>query len=180
MATSPPPIPDLSPTKSIAQSPPRSPSKSPSKSYPQSPTRAPLKSPIKASSQEYPDSPTITPQVEPLVEGPTTTGLEELETMASESRNHQGQQLRSQMRTPDPQARRSQAGGGQLNGQRANVQTTPSTPGHLPPFDWDDLESRYEQALAEASEQDKELLQEFESLVKVRTGFARETHSSAC
>ncbi|PKS09849.1 hypothetical protein jhhlp_004472 [Lomentospora prolificans] len=46
-------------------------------------------------------------------------------------------------------------------------QTTPSTPGLLPPFDWDDFQSRYEKALAEADECERAILNEFEYLSKV-------------
>ncbi len=49
----------------------------------------------------------------------------------------------------------------------AGSQVSPSTPGHIPPFDWEEFESRYEKALAEANEQEKALLEEFDHLVKV-------------
>ncbi|KAK2048136.1 hypothetical protein LZ31DRAFT_77542 [Colletotrichum somersetense] len=51
-----------------------------------------------------------------------------------------------------------------VNGQNNN--TTPSTPGVFPSFDWEDFEARYEKALAEADAKEKELLLEFDSLVK--------------
>ncbi|CCF45923.1 hypothetical protein CH063_14842 [Colletotrichum higginsianum] len=43
---------------------------------------------------------------------------------------------------------------------------TPSTPGVFPSFDWEEFEARYEKALAEADEKERELLLEFDSLVK--------------
>lgn len=43
-------------------------------------------------------------------------------------------------------------------------QTTPSTPGLLPPFDWDDFQCRYERALAEADGRERVVLDEFEQL----------------
>lgn len=46
-------------------------------------------------------------------------------------------------------------------------QTTPSTPGVLPPFDWEDFQDRYEKALADADEEERAVLKEFESLSKV-------------
>ncbi|KAI1448727.1 hypothetical protein ABKA04_008108 [Annulohypoxylon sp. FPYF3050] len=55
--------------------------------------------------------------------------------------------------TPDPQNRRS---------NRSEMQS----PGHLAAFDWDDFEDRYEKALQEADEQERQLLEEFDSLVK--------------
>lgn len=46
--------------------------------------------------------------------------------------------------------------------------STPSTPGaNLMPFDWDDLEARFEKALASANQQERELMGEFDALVKV-------------
>ncbi|UNI23451.1 hypothetical protein JDV02_009269 [Purpureocillium takamizusanense] len=43
---------------------------------------------------------------------------------------------------------------------------SPSTPGHLPPFDWEDFEARYEAALREADDSEREILKEAESLSK--------------
>lgn len=44
---------------------------------------------------------------------------------------------------------------------------TPGSPGgHLNSFDWDDLEARFEKALASANENEQALLEEFEALVK--------------
>ena len=60
-----------------------------------------------------------------------------------------------------------------MNGYKAHTDGSPSTPGHLAPFDWEEFEGRYDQALAEANNQEKELLEEFERLVKVRRGFSR-------
>lgn len=48
-------------------------------------------------------------------------------------------------------------------------QTTPGTPGLLPPFDWEDFQDRYEKALADADEEEEAALKEFEQLSKVRT-----------
>lgn len=46
--------------------------------------------------------------------------------------------------------------------------STPETPGaNLMPFDWDDLEARFEKALASANQREEELMGEFEALVKV-------------
>lgn len=67
---------------------------------------------------------------------------------------------RQQNRTPEPIKGRS---------QRASVQPSPSTPGRLEPFDWDEFESRYQRALAEADQKESELLEEFEHLVKACT-----------
>jgi uncharacterized protein YeaO (DUF488 family) len=43
-----------------------------------------------------------------------------------------------------------------------------TSPGHLAPFDWEDFEDRYEKALQEADENERQMLEDFELLVKVR------------
>ncbi|KAI1378748.1 hypothetical protein F4677DRAFT_411904 [Hypoxylon crocopeplum] len=60
---------------------------------------------------------------------------------------------RQQARTPEAQKRRS---------NRSEMQS----PGHLAAFDWEDFAYRYEKALQEADEHEKQLLQEFDNLVK--------------
>lgn len=52
--------------------------------------------------------------------------------------------------------------------EQHNGGLTPNGPGILGPFDWDDFEARYEKALVEADEQEREILKEAESLAKVR------------
>jgi uncharacterized protein YeaO (DUF488 family) len=54
-----------------------------------------------------------------------------------------------------------------MNGHKDAAERSPSTPGHLAPFDWDEFEARYEEALADADREEQELLKEFEDLVKV-------------
>jgi hypothetical protein len=44
---------------------------------------------------------------------------------------------------------------------------TPSTPGMLPDFDWEDFEARYEKALFDADQKESNLLSEFNRLVTV-------------
>lgn len=68
-------------------------------------------------------------------------------------------QHRQQNRTPEPTQSRSQG---------VLVRPSPSSPGRLEPFDWEDFESRYQKALAGADHRESELLEEFENLVKVR------------
>ena len=46
-------------------------------------------------------------------------------------------------------------------------QNTPSTPGIYQPFNWEDFEARYERALADADNHEREVLSEFDRLVKV-------------
>ncbi|PTB77972.1 hypothetical protein M440DRAFT_1391170 [Trichoderma longibrachiatum ATCC 18648] len=50
--------------------------------------------------------------------------------------------------------------------EQQNGGLTPNGPGILGPFDWDDFEARYEKALVEADEQEREILKEAESLAK--------------
>lgn len=51
--------------------------------------------------------------------------------------------------------------------QHSPESDTPSTPGHLAPFDWDDFEARYEKALQEADAVERDTLIEAEQLSKV-------------
>lgn len=66
------------------------------------------------------------------------------------------QQHHHRAQTPETQKRRS---------DRSEL----TSPGHLAPFDWEDFKDRYEKALQEADEKEKQLLEEFGQLVKVRT-----------
>lgn len=69
---------------------------------------------------------------------------------------------RAQVKTPELRHSKET-----LNGHKEGVERSPSTPGHLAPFDWDEFEARYEEALAEADRNEQDLLREFEDLVKV-------------
>ncbi|KAK4141874.1 uncharacterized protein C8A04DRAFT_38783 [Dichotomopilus funicola] len=74
-----------------------------------------------------------------------------------------GNNGRPQVRTPEPRQSKDRI----INGHRGDgSDRSPSTPGHLAPFDWEDFEARYEEALADADLQEQELLKEFEDLVK--------------
>lgn len=80
----------------------------------------------------------------------------------SQATNSKPQGNRAQVQTPEPRIFNPR-----LNGQNNNVtDRSPSTPGYLAPFDWDDFEARYEEALANADEDEKQLLTEFEDLIK--------------
>ncbi|KAI0810260.1 hypothetical protein GGR55DRAFT_645963 [Xylaria sp. FL0064] len=63
------------------------------------------------------------------------------------------QQHHRRAQTPETQKRRS---------DRSEM----TSPGHLAPFDWEDFRDRYEKALQEADEKEKEMLEEFGQLVK--------------
>ena len=92
-----------------------------------------------------------------------STETNDHELMADDRPAQQQPAGRAQVKTPEPQTSNDR-----MNGHKENTATSPSTPGHLAPFDWDDFEGRYEQALAEANNDEKELLEEFDRLVKVR------------
>lgn len=69
---------------------------------------------------------------------------------------------RLQVKTPEPRNSKER-----INGLKEAADRSPSTPGHLAPFDWDEFEAHYEEAFADADRQEQELLKEFEDLVKV-------------
>jgi hypothetical protein len=61
-------------------------------------------------------------------------------------------------RTPEPQV-----------DQQVSNSDPPDTPGALEPFDWDEFEARYEAALQEADEREREILKEADALSKVNS-----------
>ncbi|KAK4181694.1 hypothetical protein QBC36DRAFT_39840 [Triangularia setosa] len=65
----------------------------------------------------------------------------------------------AQVKTPEPRILKERS-----NGNIA--ERSPSTPGHLAPFDWEEFEARYQEALANANAEEQELLAEFENLIK--------------
>ena len=72
------------------------------------------------------------------------------------------QGTRLQVKTPEPRNSKER-----INGLKEAAERSPSTPGHLAPFDWDEFEAHYEEAFAAADREEQELLKEFEDLVKV-------------
>ncbi|RYP11155.1 hypothetical protein DL764_000226 [Monosporascus ibericus] len=74
-----------------------------------------------------------------------------------------GHEYRYRTRTPELQKRQS---------QKLEVPRSPNSEGQLAPFDWDEFEARYEKALNEADEREKELLDEFDRLVKYFNAWA--------
>lgn len=113
-------------------------------------------------SQNRPESPTV-PQQHSEAPQPHTAEIKNDDLMADDPFTQQQPGRHAQVQTPEPKTSDDR-----INGHRDTTATTPSTPGHLAPFDWDEFETRYEQALAEANNQEKELLEEFDRLVKVR------------
>lgn len=140
------------------------------------PSAPPLASPVAL----QPPSPTSAqPQAEDRLEEQSESHVaeQEMEINAPQSRLPRP----ANTRTPEPLASRpaqadtDQQRNGHIHAAPGTQAThllperssTPSTPSSLPPFDWDDLESRFEKALAQANENEQELMAEFEALVKV-------------
>ncbi|KAI2641167.1 hypothetical protein GGS21DRAFT_503327 [Xylaria nigripes] len=67
--------------------------------------------------------------------------------------NPRDQQHQRRAQTPETEKRRSD-------------RSETLSPGHLVAFDWEDFEDRYEKALQEADDKERQLLEEFEQLVK--------------
>lgn len=108
--------------------------------------------------RDLPESPTVPLQHSEAPHTETVPQhLMDVDTHAQEQASR-----RAEVHTPEPETSNDR-----LNGHKDHTDRSPSTPGYLAPFDWDDFESRYEQALAEANNEEKELLEEFERLVKV-------------
>ncbi|KAK4161965.1 hypothetical protein QBC43DRAFT_89179 [Cladorrhinum sp. PSN259] len=92
-----------------------------------------------------------------------TIGIASLNNMNdAQNTNPKPQANRAQVKTPEPRLFHPR-----LNSQTNNAtDRSPSTPGYLAPFDWEDFEARYEEALANADEEEKRLLAEFEDLIR--------------
>ena len=121
-------------------------------------------SPRKADSKlvnEEPESPILPRQEE---RGPVQPlSLDKMAESQQSSQQPRSQGSRAQIRTPEPRASQEH-----MNMHKENyAERSPSTPGHLPPFDWDDFEARYEEALKKANGQEEELLEEFNELIQV-------------
>ncbi|KAI1431377.1 hypothetical protein GGR50DRAFT_679902 [Xylaria sp. CBS 124048] len=79
------------------------------------------------------------------------------QTLAAEDLHNGGhfrdQQHQRRAQTPETEKRRS---------DRSEI----VSPDHLAPFDWEDFEDRYEKALQEADDRERQMLEEFEQLIK--------------
>jgi hypothetical protein len=89
---------------------------------------------------------------------PANGGAHASSNSASSHDHRASKPTHSQTVTPEPR----------LDQAPATAQTnSPNTPGHLAPYNWEDFEARYRQALHEADENELEILAEFDQLVKV-------------
>jgi hypothetical protein len=112
-------------------------------------------------------------KVELLATPPHQAGVHDMEPveqisfegMAIDVKNHPlPPEAPPRVRTPEPRPPQDR-----INGRHnGTTERSPSTPGHLAAFDWEDFEARYEQALADANQQEQQLLEEFDQLVKAR------------
>ncbi|SPJ75011.1 uncharacterized protein FTOL_04742 [Fusarium torulosum] len=96
-------------------------------------------------------------QLPPQEDGENHTGQDQVKSPASQETNMNNMQRHphANSRTPEPQVDR-----------QASNSDTPDTPGVLEPFDWDEYEARYEAALRDADEQEREILKEADALSK--------------
>ncbi|EGS18019.1 uncharacterized protein CTHT_0060330 [Thermochaetoides thermophila DSM 1495] len=84
----------------------------------------------------------------------------------SKPQQHQMGNDRLQVTTPEPHSNNNNNNNNGSKRTNSQTEKSPSTPGHLAPFDWDEFEARYEEALAAADRDEQELLREFDDLVK--------------
>ncbi|CAJ0545471.1 Ff.00g089440.m01.CDS01 [Fusarium sp. VM40] len=93
----------------------------------------------------------------PQEDGENHIGQDQVKSPASQEANMNNMQKHphANSRTPEPQVDR-----------QASNSDTPDTPGALEPFDWDEYEARYEAALRDADEQEREILKEADALSK--------------
>ncbi|KAJ8121052.1 hypothetical protein ONZ43_g2401 [Nemania bipapillata] len=112
----------------------------PSQMEQSSQTQTPQNPAVRQNTQESPDSPSRT-QILRIREAPN----------GGSPKAYQQRPRRAQ--TPETQKRRS---------DRSEM----TSPGYLAPFDWEDFDDRYEKALQEADEKEKQMLEEFAQLVK--------------
>ncbi|KAI8276645.1 hypothetical protein K4K59_009693 [Colletotrichum sp. SAR11_240] len=78
--------------------------------------------------------------------------------MAEDANGSQRPKSLQSTKTPEPRVDQPATNG------HDNI--SPGTPGPFPDFDWEGFEARYEKALADADEKERELLEQFEGLVK--------------
>ena len=119
---------------------------------------------------------------QPMTDPPMTDELKEMPVhfedadtqnldLKGEANHRNDAQLPAQAPNQRPRTPQSQDQRQRNSHHVAAIQTSPSTPGHLASFDWDDFHLRYQKALEEATAQEKQLLQQFDELVKVSTLF---------
>ncbi|KAK3945366.1 hypothetical protein QBC46DRAFT_116735 [Diplogelasinospora grovesii] len=112
---------------------------------------------------QHPESPIVPPQQSDRINAPQLVNMTTFDKMTTDApAPPKPQGSRAQVKTPEPLLYSKD----RMNGHKEATERSPSTPGHLAPFDWEEFEARYEDALADANRQEQELLEEFERLVK--------------
>lgn len=132
---------------------------SPATEIPYTPERAVMDQSMMVEPPSQPEPSTQTPEdatvrLNPqLLDSPSRNHITRAEGLPNGGNHRVNQQQHHRAQTPETQKRRSN-----------NSEIT--SPGHLVPFDWEDFEDRYEKALQEADEKEKQMLEEFAQLVK--------------
>lgn len=105
------------------------------------------------------------PQVKtPEPRNNTTTPTNEPITITNQNSSNQGNHNHSLYQTLNPI--KTSINPTPRNILAAHTLSSPSTPGTLPNFDWDDFVTRYTESLSAADAQEQELLEEFQQLVQ--------------
>lgn len=107
------------------------------------------------------------PTVRAPVNPPTTPPKEE---PRQEAPKRQEAPRRTATRTPEqqqPQPQTPKRNGHVEKQNGVGPGMDMQSPGHIPPFDWEEFEARYEQALMQSNKEQEQLLKEFDQLVKV-------------
>lgn len=111
---------------------------------------------------------TVASPADPAVQAPEAPQVEQETKREIKQDGHPESQaarvLPSRIRTPEPSGRLRNV----LSNTSGISGTIPDTP---EPFDWDDFERRFEQALQDADENEKQILKEVENLSAVCGGF---------
>ncbi|KAL0474307.1 hypothetical protein QR685DRAFT_509423 [Neurospora intermedia] len=94
----------------------------------------------------------------------TTTPTNEPITITNQNSSNQGNHSHSLYQTLNPI--QTSINPTPRNILAAHTLSSPSTPGTLPNFDWDDFVTRYTESLSAADAQEQELLEEFQQLVQ--------------
>ncbi|KAI1132674.1 hypothetical protein F5Y10DRAFT_230511 [Nemania abortiva] len=102
---------------------------------------------------QTPQDTTVRLNPQPQLDSPSRTQVIRIEEAPNGGHSRAHLQRHRRAQTPETQKRRS---------DRSEM----TSPGHLAPFDWEDFEDRYEKALQEADEKEKQMLEEFAQLVK--------------
>jgi len=111
-------------------------------------------------STQTPQDTTVRLNIQAPLASPSRTQVLKADPVQNGGNSRGFQQYQRQVRSQTPETQK-----------RSSNRSEMTSPGHLAPFDWEDFEDRYEKALQEADENERQMLEEFERLVKVRRTF---------